>query len=286
MPPVTVACLRSPQLGWGWGPGEQVDRLLAEWFSPVQVFEFRQAVEDDMSGLFLADGTNRFQVLVVPGGDDRAFMGSLARPAAFCEHIRRFVAQGGGYVGICAGMSIATRGYWDIEGWTHDTVEERRMHDLPHFLGLLPAEVENLHGVRRVNLGFGLDVPPEHAMRQLPGACQAGRYNDGNSVPPGLPGVEYVLQYQQDEPWDAAESNAKGSLVGKWATIAYIDPEAAGNGRLVLHGWHPESKHTPQCHEWLRWAVAYAAERAAELYHNAGSLSPRTVDAISGSGEL
>merc|ERR1712014_562525 len=105
------------------------------------------------------------------------------------------MGSSGGYVGVCAGMSIATQGYWDIEGWTLDTPEERQEHDFPYFTGMLPSEVENLHGARRVDLEFNAEVPEGHPMRAFPCANQAARYNDGNSVPSNIPGVEYILKY-------------------------------------------------------------------------------------------
>lgn len=178
------------------------------------------------------------------------------------ENIRAFVGRGGGYVGICAGMSIATRGYWDFEGWVPDDPSERHDQEFPHFTGMFPHEVENLHGARRVDLDWNLDLPETHPIRVL-GHVAGARYNDGNSVLPGLPGTEYLLRYCNDEPWD--EDLSKGSLSGKWATIAYIDPDNPSSGRLVLHGWHPESARTPQCHSWFRWAVEYAAHRTTEL---------------------
>jgi len=65
----------------------------------------------DQNDLF-TDGANRFDIVIVPGGDPRALIsafGSMGR-----SKIQSFVQFGGSYIGLGAGASIAdtTKGQW------------------------------------------------------------------------------------------------------------------------------------------------------------------------------
>eukprot|EP00928_Gymnodinium_smaydae_P100576 TRINITY_DN98_c0_g1_i1.p1 TRINITY_DN98_c0_g1~~TRINITY_DN98_c0_g1_i1.p1 ORF type:complete len:288 (+),score=17.95 TRINITY_DN98_c0_g1_i1:554-1417(+) len=277
MDAISVFVLRSPWLNQ-IGQGTQLEFLLNSCFSQVNVIDLPSSGADaeKLACLCAADGSIGADVLVVPGGNDQRFMSSFSDPQSAADRIRTFVRNGGGYVGICAGMSMVTRGYWDVESWLPCDSDERQRHYFMHFVGLFPHEVENLHGIRRVRLTWNQRLPDSHPMRlalernlELPDA----RYNDGNALwNSGHPhahsdGTEYLLSYAHEQPWEAEVEKASlaGELVGKWASIAYIQPGCPTAGRLVLDGWHPESVHTPHCHNWVRHAVQYAAGRTLEL---------------------
>jgi len=61
----------------------------------------------------LGPALGQFDVLVVPGGGGSTESRGLG--GAGCDAIRRFVGDGGGYVGICAGAYLASAGYtWSL----------------------------------------------------------------------------------------------------------------------------------------------------------------------------
>lgn len=228
---------------------------------------------------------------------------SIAHPQIARDRIREFVARGGGFVGVCAGMCLASQGYWDIEGRLPVEKKERQKQ-FHYFPALFPAELKNLHRLRRTTLTWNSSLPTTHPMYEaLPptttttsgSALVGARFNDGNIVtePPPF-GTELLLRCTRDEPWNATTNTKKhkddddshsigggtastfdpmthGSLVGDWVSIAYIDPDNPTAGRLCLDGWHPESIHTPHCHDWLRAMVQYAATRYDEVRAGAGA---------------
>lgn len=277
------AVFRSPWLNQ-IGQGTQVEALLDEWFGPPHVIELSGeedgSNENDLSCLVTSDGQPAFPVLVVPGGNDRRLWRSMAHPQRASEHLKTFIARGGGFVGVCAGMCLASQGYFDVEGRLPETKAER-LHLFADFPGVFPCELLNLHRLRRVDLRWNDALPESHPMRgALPpaGTLIGARYNDGNVVPePPPPGTELLLTYTHDEPWGAGETDTHGaisvdpelhgSLAGRWASVAYIAPNNPTAGRLCLDGWHPESIHTSHCHAWLRAAVEYAASRWEEVAH-------------------
>lgn len=285
--PLRIAVIRSPWLNQ-IGQGTQVETLLTSWFGAPHVIDLpgsEAASNDaDLACLLRDDGAPRFSVLVVPGGNDRKLWRSVADAPRARAHLREFVARGGGYVGICAGMCLASRGYWDVEGRLPAARAERERTEFAHFPGLFPAELLNLHRLRRVGLAWNDGLAPSHPMRAaLPadGAeLRGARFNDGNAVDaPPPPGTELLLRYTRDEPWGGVETDSHGavdvdpalhgSLGGRWASVAYVDPENPTAGRLCLDGWHPESVHTPHCHAWLRAAVGYAGLRWSEVHSGA-----------------
>ena len=276
-----VAVVRSPWLNQ-IGQGTQVESLLASWYGGLHVIDLPEegarSNDNDFSCLLASDGRPAFSVLVFPGGNDRRLWLSLSNPQRASDHIRAFVRRGGGFVGICAGMCLASQGYWDIEGRLPADRAERRpiFADFP---GVFPCELLNLHRLRRIDLRWNDALVESHPMREaLPasGELKGARFNDGNVVTEPAPrGTEFLLQYTHDEAWSADELDSHGSadvdpalhgsLAGGWASIAYVDPDNATAGRLCLDGWHPESIHTAHCHAWLRAAVEYADHRRQEV---------------------
>jgi len=280
---IRIAVVRSPWLNQ-IGQGTQVEQLLALWFGHVHIIDLpKQDGNSEDFGCLLDEqgGSIRFTTLVVPGGNDQRLLSSVSQPQLVSDRIRAFVANGGGFVGICAGMCLASRGYWDMEGWLPASADERQQQHFAHFTGMFPYELENLHGLRRVDLAWNSQLPEDHPMRRAltaDGLLCGARYNDGNALLTDgqhphsqAEGAEYLLRYTGDQPWASNDtidgaSEQPGSLMGKWASIAYVDPANPRSGRLLLDGWHPESVHTPNCHEWLRCAVLYASERTLELH--------------------
>lgn len=275
-----IAVIRSPWLNKQLGQGTQVETLLSGWFGGlhVTVIEFPNEgpssnTDDAFVCLLDEDGAPAFSVLVCPGGNDQRMWASIANPQTARDRIREFVARGGGFVGICAGMCLASLGYWDIEGRLPAGKVERQ-RQFQHFPAIFPSELKNLHRLRRATLTWNPSLENSHPMKSAvppTGSFMGARFNDGNIVtePPPL-GTELLLRCTRDEPWIGTKNKdgasefdpiIHGSLESGWVSIAYIDPHNPTAGRLCLDGWHPESIHTPHCHVWLRAAVEYAALR-------------------------
>lgn len=285
-----IAVIRSPWLNKQLGQGTQVETLLSGWFgSPhITIIEFPNEgpssnTNDAFVGLLDEDGAPAFSVLVCPGGNDQRMWASIAHPQIARDRVREFVARGGGFVGLCAGMCLASQGYWDIEGRL-STEKTERQKQFQYFPAIFPAELQNLHRLRRTTLNWNSSLATTHPMYlalPLTGSLVGARFNDGNIVtePPPL-GTELLLRCTRDEPWNSTKNDdgsdsisgasnfdpiTHGSLEGDWVSIAYIDPHNPTAGRLCLDGWHPESIHTPHCHAWLRAEVEYAANRYDEV---------------------
>lgn len=90
--------------GGGAGPGN-VERCLGD---AAKFKTERIKAEDLRSGVL-----KRFDVVVVPGGSGSKQAEQMQEAGR--EAIRKFVEQGGGYVGICAGAYLACTGYeWGV----------------------------------------------------------------------------------------------------------------------------------------------------------------------------
>lgn len=175
---ISVAVLRSP---WLNRLARALNWSLCSAAGSIAVIELP---ETEAAAECIPSETSSVDVLVVPGGNDQRLMASFSDPEIARDRIRTFVASGGSYYGICAGMSIATRGYWDIEDWLPLDAAQREREYFMHFTGIFPHQLENLHQMRRVGLEWNSSLPASHPMRQGVENDQldGGRYNDGNAL--------------------------------------------------------------------------------------------------------
>jgi len=169
--------------------------------------------------------------LLMPGGRTAEMMAALGDDGI--GNIRRFVADGGGYVGICAGTYMAAE---------HVEVPGR-----PPGLGLLSIENQRRQGqgLRTIAVAapdhpLAKDCPPEVRLW----------YQNGPEIGPG-PGVRVVARYQD---------GAAAVVCGRH-----------GKGNVVLFGPHPEGSlqagvepGKPGATVLLRNAVSFAGKAAGE----------------------
>lgn len=173
-----------------------------------------------------AGGLSRFDVLLVGGGlSNRQARGLGAEGRAA---IVRFVEAGGGYVGICAGMFLAS------------SDRDSRLH-------LLPIDVAGSSGVGKVKLDF----QAKDEIRVL--GTHPAKFSGGP--------VEVRLQQQADESvkilaWFRSEPKDKKTSRTLTDTPAIVSGRH-GQGRVFLFSPHCERYPGPRAafHNALRWAA-------------------------------
>ena len=179
-------------------------------------------------------GLEKFDVLIHPGGSGSKQAAGLGKEGR--ERVKKFVTDGGGFIGICAGAYLASAEY-------------------PWSLGLLNARViDDAHWAR----GSGdveIDLTP--AGRTTLGAKEAHcsiRYNQGPLLGPAA----------QDDSDDfeslatfATEVAKKGAPTGVMKGTTAIARGKCGQGRVLCFSPHPEK--TPGREEFLQAAVRWVA---------------------------
>lgn len=184
---------------------------------------------------------DRFDVLIQPGGrgsKQAETLGPEGRAA-----IRRFVEQGGGYVGICAGAYLASAQY----EWSLDLLDAKVI-DREHWA----------RGTGDVQLKL---TPAGCAMFTDDDGLATIYYGQGPLLAPAgrdeIPDYELLAAYETEI---AKNGAPKGVMKG--TTAAARAP--FGAGRVFCFSPHPEK--TSGLEEYLRTAVRWAAgdERPAE----------------------
>ncbi|GAA4421478.1 BPL-N domain-containing protein [Bremerella cremea] len=182
----------------------------------------------------IRDGVlDEFDVLIMPGGSGSAQAKNLEDEGR--EIIRKYVDNGGGYVGICAGSYLASSHY----SWS---------------LGLINAKVwDRSHWAR----GTGT------VSLELSSTGSDLLKSDKDSVPcyygqgpllvpnndPSLPGYEVLATYGTE----IAEKGApEGAMTGTHAIVRSM----FGAGRVICYSPHPEKTGGPNSimAEGVRWA--------------------------------
>lgn len=179
-----------------------------------------------------------YDLVLLPGGSATGQHRALGRTGL--EALRRFVAQGGGYVGICAGAYLAA-----VEPTRYGQgLAAVRVVDTRHWKrGEGTVELEGLPGLAEV-------------AGRRPGKLRM-LYANGpllEAVPaPELPPVRPLARFLSDLHRDGAPA---GVMPGKLALLSTTYQE----GRVVLFSTHPEL--TPGCGSLLVHAVLWATRRA------------------------
>ncbi|QDV16315.1 hypothetical protein Pan153_09420 [Gimesia panareensis] len=209
------------------GPGA----VSSSGHDPVWIQHTLEALPDFQTALIgptdiQAGGLSRFDVLLVGGGlSNRQARGLGAEGRAA---IVRFVESGGGYVGICAGMFLAS------------SDSETRLH-------LLPIDVTGSSGIGKVKLDF--QAKDEIRVQ----GTHPAKFSGGP--------VEVRLQQEADESvkilaWFRSEPKDKKTSRTLTDTPAIVSG-SHGQGRVFVFSPHCERYPGPRAafHNALRWAA-------------------------------
>jgi hypothetical protein len=211
---------------------------LLRFLTPKSGFECVRVSPEEIRNGVLED----FDVLIVPGGSGSKQSRMLEERG--CDEVRRYVKNGGGYVGICAGSYLASSHY----DWS---------------LGLINARVwDRVHWARgkgTVTLGV---TEPGRDVLGLPSATVDVHYAQGPLlVPdnrPDLPGYQVLARFD-------SEVALKGAQDGAMAGTHAIIRSKFGRGRVICFSPHPEVEGGPNSLMTSGVIWAAAADRTAAV---------------------
>jgi glutamine amidotransferase-like uncharacterized protein len=175
---------------------------------------YRQVSEQDIRGGGLEDCS----LLIIPGGYTARYVHALGEEGF--EHIREFVAAGGGYIGICAGAYIAARNV-EVPG-------------RPPGLGII--EIENERRAGRGIRTIAVAKPKHPVMQGYEGEVDIW-YKNGPMIKVGE-GVETLAVYRKESAAIVCATYSQGRVVifsphPEGSLEGKVDPEEAGTLKLV-----------------------------------------------------
>jgi glutamine amidotransferase-like uncharacterized protein len=179
---------------------------------------------------------DKFDVLIQPGGSGSKQAKTLGEEG--CRRVKQFVADGGGYVGICAGAYLASAEY----SWS---------------FGLLDAEViDNEHWARGKGEVQLVVSPAGRAALGIDVERCPILYHQGPLLGPG--GKAEIDDYELLAAFETeiAENGAPSGVMKGTTAIAR---GKFGKGRVVCFNPHPEK--TPGREAFLQNAVRWAAAK-------------------------
>jgi len=179
---------------------------------------------------------DEFDVVIHPGGSASKQAETLSDEGR--EQVRRFVKEGGGFIGICAGAYLASASYpWSL------ALLDARVVDGEHW-ARGQGEVQ-LRLPREGRTAFALDEE----------TCPIF-YNQGPLLAPGekddIPDYELLAAFE-------TEIAKNGAPTGVMKGTTAIARGKFGDGRVVCFSPHPEK--TPGREAFVREAVRWAAGR-------------------------
>ncbi|MFP6866280.1 MAG: succinylglutamate desuccinylase/aspartoacylase family protein [Roseibacillus sp.] len=178
----------------------------------------------------IADGAlQQFDLVIFPGGS-----GSKQAAAIGAEgraHVRNFVEDGGGFVGVCAGAYLAAANYkWSLAISNHKTFCEVR--EIPKV-----GRKSMWYRGKSSTVKMALTKAGKEILGQIEGTIPV-RYHNGPIVSPanheGLPGYQVLAHFRSEV---ARYETQKGTMVDTPAIIA----SNFGKGRVLCISPHPES---------------------------------------------
>ncbi|MBI5818531.1 MAG: succinylglutamate desuccinylase/aspartoacylase family protein [Verrucomicrobia bacterium] len=184
-----------------------------------------------------AGALGQFNVIAVPGGSGSKEAATIGEDGR--DRIRKFVENGGGYIGICAGAYLATSGFsWGLRILDAKTVSPK--WDRGHAM----VKLELTDQGRRI-------------LGNIQGTFDC-KYANGPILCPAhvesLPDYEPLAFFRTE----VAEHNAPpGIMVNSPAIVA----GRCGKGRVVVSSPHPEQ--TKGLEEFIPRAVAWVTDRAS-----------------------
>lgn len=204
--------------------------------------------EYDSNGwLLYPDGMPRFRMIYVCGGSAVKHARSMGDKAA--DNIRKYVANGGSYLGTCAGAFIASKGAMDHKGKIHNgDIYWDLWHGFAHRSRLTKSSAAMILERRSPLLryfDFGGDKKIDSVRHN--GGCYA---YDGGADGLGV-GTEPLTRY-------AFKNTEKVKIDGKVSSWAYKESEQSG--RVVLCGSHPEGVGQGEKLEYMSAMMLYAMD--------------------------
>ena len=180
-----------------------------------------------------------FDVLIQPGGSgsrQALMLGEEGR-----KRVKKFVADGGGYVGICAGAYLASANYpWSLN------LLDARVVDSEHWVRGTGEVKINLTAVGQKALETEREVCPIY-------------YGQGPLLAPGekddINDYELLAAYETE----IAKNGAPTGIMKGTTAIARC---TYGKGRVQCFSPHPEK--TPGLEPFVQAAVRWAANKKAE----------------------
>lgn len=231
--------------------GMHMIRRRVELLAGVRVTELAPAE-------FATNDLSRFDVVVFGGGSGSKQADQIGGPGRAA--VRKFVADGGGYLGICAGAYLACKGFdWGI--------------------GLLDARTVSPKWVRgRARLELELSDAGREVFGDVRGRFFVS-YNNGPVIQPlgdeSLPDYEVLA-------WFRTEANGKESPRGVMVDSPAVVRATFGKGRIITISPHPEG--TAGLENFIPRAVAWLAGPAPQ--EGVGSAGrPRDHDAVAPVGK-
>jgi putative intracellular protease/amidase len=209
--------------GTGGAGAARMEQLLSECGMRVD----RVGPEELRAGVLF-----QFDLVVVPGGSGRMEAAAIGEQGR--QNIRRFVEQGGNYLGICAGAFLCLSG----DAWR---------------LNLINAKTVSPHWERgKATLKIELTPEGRKILGDYPGLVDVLYHNGPIVTRAGVPSLpEYqVLAYFRTE---VAKNNAPQGIQVNAPAIAV---GRCGKGRVVLISPHPEQ--TPGLENLVRHAAQWA----------------------------
>ncbi|MBQ6161613.1 MAG: hypothetical protein IJK21_03060 [Prevotella sp.] len=192
--------------------------------------------EDENGRLLFPDEQPRYKLLFVNGGDSRAHGKSLDVNAR--DNMRKFVKNGGSYVGTCAGAFLACEGYDSYD-------------DYPYYLSIWPGKMQHT-GISNSKTGMYI----------MNGSPLLNYYNFGNDnyvadirhnkggYPSIIPEGTEILAY-----YDCPDYETVHMRPSVWSYKAN-----SKEGRIVLEGSHPEEVASGERRDLAASMIRYAID--------------------------
>lgn len=226
--PTTLRSLRVAVYS-GEGTSKSVQNVLKALEDLPQLKVEKVAVEDVVAGRL-----DEFDVIIHPGGSGSGQARALGEQG--CQQVRRFVEEGGGYVGICAGTYLATCDYdWSLH------ILDAKVVDRKHWA----------RGFGNVDIGLS-----EKGRQLLDSDCETLTiyYHQGPLLAPAenpeIDDYETLATYK-------GEIAEKGTPRGVMPGTTAIAAGRHGAGRVICFSPHPE--RTPGWENLLIRGVTWVA---------------------------
>lgn len=202
---------------------------------------FIGSTEDLNGSLLYPDGAPRFKMIFVNGGNAHTHGRSLLAEGR--QTFKTYVANGGCYIGSCAGAYLAASG------------SDTQLYDV--YLGLWPSRATNCHLADTYTGHFINDDSPLLKYYDFGGDKYISKvYHNGGcycAEKDMIPGTEVLARYDYDV--DPAKHNNMHRQASVWAYKAN-----ATTGRVIMSGSHPEDEKSGEKRDMMAGMIRYAIE--------------------------